>query len=126
MDMLKAAGIAIGGLVIGVFVVLLGIVAVFLFAIFGALIGAITGWIISQTPILGDAVSKGFTSIFEVESPDLIAIGAMLGFIAGFFKQWEHKEWKDKDCDNEKIKEWCKDIPDVHIDIKSKKTKSKE
>lgn len=133
MDVLKGAGIAIGGLFIGLIVVLLGILAIFLFAIFGALIGAITGWILTQTPILGDAVKSGFASVFEIESPDLVAIGAMLGFIAGFFKQWDNKqECKIKHEGHTKhAKEWCEDIeiPEVHIDIepkaKSKKPKKK-
>ena len=127
MDFLKTAGMAIGGLFIGLAVVLFGILAIFLFAIFGALIGAITGWILSYTPVLGDAVRSGFTSVFEIESPDLVAIGAMLGFIAGFFKNWENKECKIQkeekpDWDEEKAKEWFKDnVPEVHIDIEPKK-----
>jgi hypothetical protein len=139
MDVLKAAGMAIGGLFLGLIVVLFGIIGIFLFAIFGALIGAITGWILTHTPILGEAVKSGFTSVFGVESPDLVAIGAMLGFIAGFFKQWDHKdgwkgkhEWKGKDeCCAKDAKEWCEDmdIPEVHIDIepkpKSKRSKRK-
>jgi hypothetical protein len=133
MDFLKTAGMAIGGLFIGLIVVLFGIIGIFLFAIFGALIGAITGWILSYTPILGEAVKLGFTSVFGVESPDLVAIGAMLGFIAGFFKQWDHKdEWKGKhDWDPKHAKEWCEDLdmPEVHIDIepkrKSKRSKKK-
>ena len=136
MDVLKAAGMAIGGLFIGLVVVLFGIIGIFLFAIFGALIGAITGWILSQTPILGEAVKTGFTTVFEVESPDLIAIGAMLGFIAGFFKNWENKSdfkgkeskenWNSKDfekcCENMEDM----DIPNVHIDIEPKKKKARK
>ena len=129
MDISKAVGMAIGGLVIGFVVVILGIVGIFLFAIFGALIGAITGWILAQTPILGEAVKNGFTSIFGVESPDLVAIGAMLGFIAGFFKNWDHKEdWKGKkEWSGKKTEEWCEDmeVPEVHIDIEPKKPKSR-
>jgi hypothetical protein len=87
-----AAGV--GGFFIGILAVLFGIVAIFLFAIFGALIGAITGWILEQTPILGPAVKNGFSAVFSVQDPDLVAIGAMLGFIAGFFK---HGHGGDKD-----------------------------
>jgi len=75
MNPIKAVGMAIGGLFIGLFVVILGIVGIFLFAILGALIGAITGWILSYTPILGDAVREGFTSVFEVQNPDLVSTG---------------------------------------------------
>ncbi|MEW6748991.1 MAG: hypothetical protein AB1295_04765 [Candidatus Micrarchaeota archaeon] len=123
MDFGKTAGMVIGGIVIGFIVVLVGIIGIFLFAIFGALIGAVTGWILSMTPVLGDAVKAGFTSVFEIESPDLVAMGAMLGFIAGFFKQWDHKGGDKKDeCDEKKFKEWAKDfeVPKVHIDIEPK------
>ncbi len=80
-------GAVIAG-VVGLVAVLIGIFAIFLFAIIGALMGAITGWILSYTPILGAAVKQGFTSLFNIQSPDLVSIGAMLGFIAGFFKNW--------------------------------------
>lgn len=72
----------------GIAAVILGLIAIFIFAIIGALMGAVTGWIIQITPWLGDTVSAGFTSVFGIESPDLVTIGAMLGFIAGFFKHW--------------------------------------
>ena len=85
----KGIGI-FAGIGTGIAVVLLGLIALFLFAIFGALMGAITGWILGFTPVLGPAVKDGFTAVFGVESPDLAAIGAMLGFIAGFFRQWGH------------------------------------
>ena len=126
MNFLKALGMAIGGLFIGLVVVLIGIVGIFLFAILGALIGAITGWILSYTPILGDAVRAGFTSVLEVENPDRVAIGAMLGFIAGFFKNWgdghHPPEKKDKGWFEECKEEWsAEDIPEVHIDVKPKR-----
>jgi len=81
-----AAGLGFG--ILGIIFLIIGI---FLFAILGALIGAITGWILSITPILGEMVTAGFASI-GVENPDLVALGAMLGFIAGFFKNWGHKD----------------------------------
>jgi hypothetical protein len=88
---MKMAGILGGAVVaglVGLVAVLIGILAIFIFAIIGALMGAITGWILGLTPVLGEAVKQGFTSVFNVQSPDLVAIGAMLGFIAGFFKGW--------------------------------------
>lgn len=109
-----AAGI--GGFVLGILAVLFGIVAIFLFAILGALIGAITGWILEMTPILGPAVKSGFSAVFGIQSPDLVAIGAMLGFIAGFFKHghggggkddWEKCCSEDKDI--KEFKEWFKE-----------------
>ncbi len=87
----REVGSFIGGIAVGVIAVIVGIIAIFLFAIIGALMGAVTGWILQYTPVLGDAVRNGFTSVFGVESPDLVAIGAMLGFIAGFFRHWSHK-----------------------------------
>jgi|GEM_PF-3102848 len=83
-------GKTMAGAGFGFMALVFGIIGIFLFAIFGALVGAITGWIVGFTPVLGDAVRNGFTSIFEIESPNLVEIGAMLGFIAGFFKQWGH------------------------------------
>lgn len=83
----KGVGL-LAGIGTGIVVVLFGLLALFLFAIFGALMGAVTGWILSFTPVLGPAVKGGFTALFGIESPDLVAIGAMLGFIAGFFRQW--------------------------------------
>ncbi len=78
------------GLGVGLVAVIFGIIGIFLFAIIGALMGAVAGFLVQLTPWLGDTVKAGFSSIFEVESPDLVAIGAMLGFIAGFFRQWGH------------------------------------
>ena len=85
-------GKACAGFGFGFVALVFGLLGIFLFAIFGALVGAITGWIVGFTPVLGDAVRNGFTSVFEVETPDLVQIGAMLGFIAGFFKQWGHEK----------------------------------
>ncbi len=126
MNPIKAIGMAIGGVVIGIMVVVVGIIGIFLFAILGALIGAITGFILSYTPILGDLVREGFTAVLEVQNPDLVSIGAMLGFIAGFFKNWSggthhesHEDKKESPCDD-----WSsEDIPEVHIDVKPRKKK---
>ncbi len=82
---LKTIGIGAVAAIAGVVAVLIGIIAIFLFAIFGALVGAVTGWILSFTPILGALVLQGFMS-FGVQNPNLMAIGAALGFVAGFFK----------------------------------------
>jgi len=78
----------LAGVGVGVAAVVVGLIAIFIFAIIGALMGAITGWIIQITPWLGDAVKAGFTALFDIESPDLVTIGAAVGFIAGFFKNW--------------------------------------
>lgn len=82
MDFLKNWDLALGS----IFGILIGILAIFLFAGIGAIMGAISGAIISIIPILNSLVIKGFMQIFDISNPDLIAIGAMLGFIAGFFK----------------------------------------
>ena len=90
MSIWKAAAIGSVAAVSGIVAVIIGIVAVFLFAIFGALMGAITGFILEIAPILGPLVKQGFASV-GVSNPSLVAIGAMLGFIAGFFKS----SWSD-------------------------------
>ncbi|MFH1224342.1 MAG: hypothetical protein V1676_00900 [Candidatus Diapherotrites archaeon] len=76
---------AIGAAAIGATVAILGIIAIFFFAIIGALMGAVTGLILSIVPVLGALVVSGFAQV-GVTNPDLPAIGAMLGFVAGFFK----------------------------------------
>ncbi len=80
--------------VIGAVVVLVGILAIFFFATFGAIMGAITGFILMHVPYLGPLVENGFLMI-GIANPDLTSIGAMLGFVAGFFKSAnEHKNGK--------------------------------
>ena len=83
-SLFKSITVGVVAAIAGVFAVLIGIVAVFLYAIFGALMGAVAGWLVSVTPILGVLVATGFQS-FGVAHPDLVAIGAALGFVAGFF-----------------------------------------
>ncbi len=85
-DIMKGVVIGIGAAIIGVAVALIGIVAIFLFAILGALMGAITGFIVGFVPVLGPLVAQGFMMI-GVQNPNLVALGAMLGFVGGFFKQ---------------------------------------
>ncbi len=84
-SVLKAISVGAVAALAGIVAATLGIIAIFLFAIFGALVGAITGWIVSMAPIIGPLVTDGFRS-FGVSSPSLPAIGAALGFVAGFFK----------------------------------------
>ncbi len=122
----KMAAAGVGGIALGIIAVLVGIIAIFIFATIGAIIGAVAGWIVGHTPILGDLVRAGFSSVFEIESPDLVAIGAMVGFVAGFFKQWDHKHnggGKEPDWCKEVKEDWSSDmdIPEVHIDVKPKK-----
>ena len=74
----------------------IGLIAIFFFVIFGALVGAVTGWIISIAPILGNLVTEGFASI-GIKNPNLVAIGAMLGFVAGFFKPHLENRWNCMD-----------------------------
>ncbi len=77
--------------IVGAFVVVVGIIAIFFFAIIGALMGAITGYILHLVPYLGSLVENGLMQI-GIRNPDLPSIGAALGFIAGFFKSaHEHK-----------------------------------
>jgi hypothetical protein len=81
--------------IIGIAIVIVGIFAMFLFAILGALVGAITGWIVSIVPFLGDLVREGFAQ-FGIANANLTAIGAMLGFVAGFFKSIGHDKCKEE------------------------------
>lgn len=84
-SIIKGIGVGITASVVGLIVAIIGIIAIFVFAIFGALMGAVTGFILHITPWLGPVVEQGFSS-FGIVNPNLVAIGAMLGFIAGFFK----------------------------------------
>ena len=70
-NVFKAIGMATVASFIGLFAVLIGVFGIIVFATIGAVMGAITGFIVQ---VLG------------IESPDLVAIGAMLGFVGGFFK----------------------------------------
>ncbi len=84
-SVLKAVALGFVAAIGGVIVAIIGILAIFLFAMLGALMGAITGWIVQVVPVLGPLVKSGFMAI-GVQNPDLVAIGAMLGFVGGFFK----------------------------------------
>ena len=84
-SILKAVSVGIVAAISGIVVAILGIIAIFFFAIFGALIGAFSGWMVSLAPYLGGWVVEGFRS-FGVQNPNLVCIGAALGFVAGFFK----------------------------------------
>lgn len=83
------------GLLTGIIATMIGIIAIFLFASFGAIIGAISGGIITIIPFLGVSVKEGFTQVFGISNPNLVSIGSMLGFIAGFFKSVTNNK-KDK------------------------------
>jgi len=71
----------------GAILVILGAIGiVFLWAIGGALIGAFAGWILSLTPI-NAWIDSGVHSIFpSVVHVDMVGIGALCGFVGGFFK----------------------------------------
>ncbi len=88
VDPLKTTKKAAGSIFLGFVGVILGILGMFLFVILGAVMGGLTGYVVELTPDLGQSVKTGFSSVFGVEDPDLVAIGAMFGFIAGFFKHW--------------------------------------
>ena len=96
MSIIKAISIAFTASVVGIFVAFMGILAIFFFAIFGALMGAITGFILQNTPLLGSMVTDGFT-LFGIANPNLVNIGAALGFVAGFFKP-AFSQGEKKDC----------------------------
>lgn len=83
--MMKFALTGLGMAAAGVLAAILGIFAIFFFAIIGALMGAITGFILQLVPVISPLVKEGFTAI-GIANPNLTAIGAMLGFVGGFFK----------------------------------------
>ena len=72
---------------IGVGTIVAGIVvaAILLWVFLGTLIGAFAGWILSLTPF-GSWIEEGFASIGIDARGKLVAIGALLGFISGFFR----------------------------------------
>ena len=79
------------GVIMGVLIVSL----MFVFAIIGALFGAFAGWVLSMT-FLGPMINHGFES-FGVKSPNLVEIGALLGFVSSFFRSHvSNKGEKDK------------------------------
>lgn len=82
----KAIGVATVASFVGLFAILLGIFAIIVFATLGAIMGAITGLIVQHVPILNALVINGFVQLLGIQNPDLISIGAMLGFVGGFFK----------------------------------------
>jgi len=85
-NVFKAIGMATVASFIGLFAVLIGVFGIIVFATIGAVMGAITGFIVQHVPILNELVINGFVQVLGIESPDLVAIGAMLGFVGGFFK----------------------------------------
>lgn len=60
------------------------LVMLFVFPLLHTAMGAFVGWVISLTP-LGGWIINGF-SYFGVKIDNLVNLGAMLGFISGFFK----------------------------------------
>ena len=79
---------------IGVIMGILVVALMFVFAIIGALFGAFTGWVISMT-FLGPMIQHGLESL-GAKSPNLVEIGALLGFVASFFKNYASRKG-DKD-----------------------------
>mgnify|MGYP001561540022 CR=1 FL=1 len=75
-----------GDWLVGVFIATLIVAMVFVFAIIGALFGAFAGWILSMT-FLGPMIQSGLESL-GAKSPNLIEIGALLGFVSSFFRNY--------------------------------------
>lgn len=59
---------------------------VFLWCIGGTLMGAAVAWVISITPWLGATVEGGFGLFGFNVVGNLVAVGAVLGFISGMLK----------------------------------------
>lgn len=85
-----AEGISWGIVIVGLFVGF-----VFLFAIAGAFVGLVTGWIVHISP-LRSIVEDGFEAIGINADGQLANIGAVLGFITGFLRS-SVKVNKEKD-----------------------------
>lgn len=85
---------SVGYVLLGIFGIAITAIAwlltIFIFAIIGALFGAVAGWTVSITPVLGDLVLDGFL-IVGLKNPNLVSLGAMLGFVAGFFKSYTNQ-----------------------------------
>jgi hypothetical protein len=78
---------------IGIVVTFVGLV--FVFVILGTLIGLFTGWVIHISPLRW-WVEQGFLVVGFNVSGKLPHIGAMLGFIGGFFSSHLYSESKKK------------------------------
>ncbi|MFH0961392.1 MAG: hypothetical protein V1820_01780 [archaeon] len=66
-------------------VAMTGLVFLFVYAILGALFGAVAGWFVQIAPVIGPAVRAGFGQL-GLPVTDLTTVGAALGFVSGFFK----------------------------------------
>jgi hypothetical protein len=77
-------------------VAVMGIMFLFVYAILGAVFGAVAGWFVQIAPVIGPAVRAGFGQI-GLNVTDLTTVGAALGFVSGFFKGKERnngmEEW---------------------------------
>jgi|WetSurMetagenome_2_1015567.scaffolds.fasta_scaffold36274_7 hypothetical protein len=71
-----------------IFIGILGIVAVFLFAMLGAVIGAFCGWIVGFTP-LGTYI-LAFLSSANIHT-NMVDLGAFVGFTGAFFHSHSNK-----------------------------------
>ena len=72
-------------ILIGIFAAIVAAVLIFVSVLLGTACGALTGYILSMV-FLGDWIVQGF-KIFEINaSGNLVVIGALFGFMSGFFK----------------------------------------
>jgi len=75
----------IAGSVVGLGVICIAAIALFIGLVLGAFLGALSGWFLSLTP-LGNWIIEGF-KVFGLDATGkLVDIGAMLGFVSGYFK----------------------------------------
>jgi hypothetical protein len=77
----------------GIALVGVGAGLIFLSATLGALIGALFGEILDHTPYLNTAISETLNVIFQTNyfNGNLDKLGATLGFVSGFFKNYNLK-----------------------------------
>ena len=75
-----------GDWLVGVFIATLIVAFMFVFAIISALFGAFAGWVLSMT-FLGPMIQSSLESL-GAKSPNLVEIGALLGFVSSFFRNY--------------------------------------
>jgi polyferredoxin len=72
-------------IVVGIVIVVITAILLFVSALLGTAFGAFAGWVLSLT-FLGDLIIGGF-KVFGLDAAGkLVMIGALFGFVAGFFK----------------------------------------
>lgn len=86
-DIVSGVAAVFAIVIAAIITIVIAVGLVFLMSIGGAIFGAVGGWFISMIPYVGDWVVNGFAT-FGIENVNLVHVGAMLGFVGGFFKSY--------------------------------------